>query len=83
MDAECAVLDAGYRADEFNALPEISGGALLADRFQKRSDVYGVSVYFFTLAFSCLIRSLYASTRVSYISQKLIQKMSKLQTLKK
>ena len=37
MDAECAVLDAGYRAEEFNAPPEISAGAFLADRFAEKA----------------------------------------------
>ena len=55
------------RAEEFNAPPGISGGAFFEDCFQKKPGAYGVSIFFFNLAFSCLIHSLYASTRASYI----------------
>jgi hypothetical protein len=52
MDAGCALIDAGYRAREFNAPPEIPGGAFLAGRFIIKPDAYGVSFFFFAFAFS-------------------------------
>ncbi len=41
-----------HAAGRFIAPPEIFGGAFLVGRFQKKPDVYGVSVFFFALAFS-------------------------------
>jgi hypothetical protein len=37
MDAGCALIDAGYRAREFNAPPEITGGVFFAGRFLNKS----------------------------------------------